>query len=67
MTISQSQAIWELCRQGLPLMADDAESRWSNWKTFEPEIHVRLSREALALIERSNWEVRRHAQAAHSV
>lgn len=64
MTISQSQAVWELCRQGLPLMADDAESHWSNWKTFEPDTHVRLSREALVLIERSNWEVSHHARTA---
>ena len=28
MTISQAQALWELCRQGLPLSADEAERCW---------------------------------------
>lgn len=59
MTISQSQAVWELCRQGLPLMADDAEILWQRGETFQPDTHLRLSREALSLIERSNWEASR--------
>lgn len=59
MTISQSQAVWELCRQGLPLMADDAEILWRNGRSFEPDTHLRLSRETLSLIEQSNWEASR--------
>ncbi len=59
MTISQSQAVWELCREGLPLLADDAERRWETGATFEPDTRVRLSREARGLIERSNWEASR--------
>jgi len=60
MTVSQSQALWELCRQGFPLIADEAAERWEKGETFEPELRVRTSRRIEHLIECSNQEVRAH-------
>jgi hypothetical protein len=57
MTTSQSQAVWELCRQGLPLTADEAAERWEKGETYEPELPARMTRVIEHLIERSNWEI----------
>jgi hypothetical protein len=56
MTTSQSQAIWELCRQGLPLSADDAERCWEQGDTYELDYHVKVPRLVNALIDECNRE-----------
>jgi hypothetical protein len=63
MTISQTQAIWELCRQGFPLTADEAADRWERGEVYEPELQVRVNREIAQLIDRCNWEIRREPTA----
>jgi len=63
MTISQTHALWELCRQGLPLSADEAERCWEQGQTYQLREPVRLPREVEGLIEQCNWEVRVAAQA----
>ncbi len=57
MTISQSQALWELCRQGFPLTADEAEACWEEGKTFLPDWGAKVSRSLEQLIDRCNEEV----------
>ena len=57
MTISQAQALWELCRQGLPLSADEAELCWEQGQTYQLREPVKLPREVECLIEQCNWEV----------
>jgi hypothetical protein len=57
MTASQSQAIWELCRQGFPLSADEAADRWEKGEPYEPDSRVRVTREISRLIECANREV----------
>ncbi len=66
MTTNQSLAIWELCRQGLPLAADEAAEHWTQGLLFEPPSGVRISRALEAIIEQCNWEVSQleEAQAA---
>ena len=53
----QSQALWELCRQGYPASADEAETRWYAGKVYHPDERVCLSRVLRVLIERCNDEV----------
>ncbi|MEA3278121.1 MAG: hypothetical protein U9Q81_23110 [Pseudomonadota bacterium] len=62
MTISQSQAVWELCRQGFPLNADDAAEHWERGETYEPDWQVKVSREIENLIETCNWEIKGDAE-----
>ena len=57
MTISQAQALWELCRQGLPLSADEAERCWEQGQTYQLREPVKLPWEVAGLIEQGNWEV----------
>jgi hypothetical protein len=57
MTISQAHAIWELCRQGLPLSADEAELCWEQGKAYRLDEPVKLPREVESLIDQCNWEV----------
>lgn len=66
MTTNQSIALWELCRQGLPLAADEAAEQWGQGMLFELPSGVRISRSLEALIEQCNWEVAQaeEAQAA---
>jgi hypothetical protein len=64
MTTNQSLALWELCRQGLPLAADDAAEQWGQGQQYELAPGVRVSRGLEALIEQCNWEVGQVAQAA---
>jgi hypothetical protein len=58
MTISQSHAIWELCRQGFPLNAEEAAERWESGETYEPDSRLHVSREIVQLIDLCNWEIR---------
>lgn len=64
MTINQSQAVWELCRQGFPLTADEAAERWEKGQTYEPNREIRVPREIGHLIDLCNWEVRAGLRAA---
>jgi len=57
MTITQSHALWELCRQGLPLSADDAERAWREGRIYRLTDPVKLPREVEELIEQCNWEI----------
>jgi hypothetical protein len=59
MTTNQSQALWELCRQGLPLEADEAARMWTHGQHFELADGIRLTRYLVALIRQCNWEVER--------
>lgn len=59
MTSTQSQAVWELCRQGLPLIADDAAQLWDQGRPFEFETPVRLNRTLQALIDQCNRQADR--------
>ena len=61
MTFTQTQAVWELCRQGLPLLADEAADCWERGVQFKLQSQVRIARAVEALIEQCNWEtMRRH-------
>lgn len=64
MTMSQSQAVWELCRQGFPLTADDAAERWEKGEIYMPDRHLRMTREIKHLIDRCNWEIDGRTQTA---
>jgi hypothetical protein len=57
MTINQASAIWGLCRQGLPLSADEAELCWWEGRTYCLAEPVKLPREVEALIAQCNWEL----------
>ena len=63
MTISQAQALWELCRQGLPLSADEAERCWEQGQTYQLREPIKLPWEVAGLIEQCNWEVSVTARA----
>jgi len=52
----QSQAVWELCRQGYPMSADEAEARWNEGHRYYPDPHMQISRSLLALIDQCNFE-----------
>jgi len=54
MTMSQSQAVWELCRQGFPLTADEAAERWEKGETYMPDRRLRVTREIKRLSKRSD-------------
>ena len=64
MTMRQSQAIWELCRQGFPLEADEAAERWEHGEAFELETGVRVPRTVENLVDQCNWEVGGHRETA---
>lgn len=64
MTTNQEQAIWELCRQGLPLAADEAAERWTLGQTYQLQHRVRLAASIRELIDLCNWEVNRTGRAA---
>ena len=63
MTTNQSQALWELCRQGFPLSADEAERRWSRGQPYHLDFYVKIPASINALIERCNWEIKTAAPA----
>jgi hypothetical protein len=58
MTSTQSQAVWELCRQGLPLAADEAEQCWRRGEAYHLNFRLKMPRSINALIERCNWETK---------
>jgi hypothetical protein len=64
MTTNQLAAVWELCRQGLPLLADEAAQCWNQGRPFRVQLGVRVGRAIELLIEQCNWEVERHVEAA---
>ncbi len=64
MTISQLHAVWELCRQGFPLTADEAAARWERGEPYEPERQLHVTREIEQLIDRCNWETGARVKAA---
>jgi len=53
----QLQALWELCRQGYPISADEAELRWRSGEVYRPDPQMRVPRALQALIELCNHEV----------
>lgn len=57
MTSNQDQAIWELSRQGLHRLAEEAEAAWKRGQRFLPNSQTRIAREIDKLIEMCNWEV----------
>jgi hypothetical protein len=57
MITHQAQAVWELCRQGYPISADEAETRWSCGDVYNPDTEMRVSRTLRLLIEQCNHEV----------
>jgi hypothetical protein len=63
MTTCQSQALWELCRQGFPLSADEAERRWSRGEAYHLDFYVKIPRSINTLIEQCNWEIKTAAPA----
>ncbi|MGB5831273.1 MAG: hypothetical protein WBG92_04690 [Thiohalocapsa sp.] len=62
MTPNQRKAVWELCRQGLHGVADQAERSWTEGELFEPDQQTPLAREIAQLIRLCNWEI--HPEAA---
>jgi hypothetical protein len=63
MTNSQATAIWELCRQGFPLSADEAEESWERGQPFRPDWRIQLSRALRKLIDDCNRQVDGHWEA----
>jgi hypothetical protein len=64
MSTQRSLAFWELCRQGLPLLADAADDCWERGKRFELRGDIAVTRSLKLLIERCNWEIERTTRAA---
>ncbi len=56
MTHTQARAHWELCRQGLPLCADEAEALWRRGHRYDLQRLPRISRSLRHLIEHCNRE-----------
>lgn len=63
MSPKQSLALWELCRQGLPLLAETAKERWEEGKHFDLTHDFGLARSVKALIDECNWEIDRSIEA----
>ncbi|NCA70422.1 MAG: hypothetical protein EOM91_09980 [Sphingobacteriia bacterium] len=59
MTAKQSLALWELCRQGLPQLADAALDCWNRGRRFDLGQDINVARSLKALIDQCNWEVER--------
>lgn len=58
MSTKQSQAIWELCRQGFQITADRASRSWDRGEPFDPGgLEPRIGRSLEDLIEQCNWEL----------
>ncbi|HYN76736.1 MAG TPA: hypothetical protein VES73_02965 [Lamprocystis sp. (in: g-proteobacteria)] len=64
MTNTQSSALWEICRQGLPLLADEAAERWNKGLDFQVQRELHLARALEALINQCNWEVKQTGHTA---
>jgi hypothetical protein len=63
MTTSQAQALWELCRQGLPLSAAEAEHCWEQGQIYKLREPVKLPPKVEGLIDLCNWELSVTTQA----
>jgi hypothetical protein len=57
MTTNQRKAIWELCRQGLHEVADQAERAWADGQPLQLSGRTPLAREIAQLIRTCNWEL----------
>lgn len=57
MTTHQEQAIWELCRQGYPSLADEAEEKWIDGRPCYLDSRIKVSRILGALIDQANYEL----------
>jgi hypothetical protein len=64
MTPNQNRAVWELCRQGLHGIAEQAEMAWGHGEHLDVDQRAPLAREISHLIKICNWEAR--AQEARS-
>jgi hypothetical protein len=61
MTPNQRKAVWELCRQGLHTVADQAERSWTEGMPYQPKQDIPLAREIAQLIRLCNWELNTEA------
>ena len=64
MTNTQTSALWEICRQGLPQLADEAAACWNKGLDFQLQPELHLARAVEALIDQCNWEVRQTEHTA---
>lgn len=62
MSIAHEQAIWELCRQGYPICADEAERCWLHGKPYRPNVQMKPTRTLQTLIDQCNWEIARQRE-----
>ena len=65
MSITQAQAVWELCRQGLPLSADEAERCWAHGDSYHLDQRVKVPRGLVHMIERGNREASMEGRGNH--
>jgi hypothetical protein len=64
MSIKQQQAVWELCRQGYQVSANQAARCWSQGERFEVERELVIARSLENLIDQCNWEVEQELEQA---
>jgi predicted Fe-S protein YdhL (DUF1289 family) len=57
MTPNQRKAIWELCRQGLHEVADQAERAWTDGRALQLNSRTPVAREVAQLVRICNWEL----------
>jgi hypothetical protein len=57
MRTNQMRAAWELCRQGYPTLADEAEDRWRAGQPYQLDSHTQAPRALWLLIDQCNYEV----------
>ncbi|MBK1725085.1 hypothetical protein [Thiocystis violacea] len=62
MSTKQLQAVWELCRQGFQVTADEAAQSWRNGERFDLSDRCQLGRSIQSLIDQCNWEVEKQAK-----
>lgn len=58
MTPNQRKALWELCRQGLHEVADQAERAWADGQPLQLSGRTPLAREIAQLLRMCNWELK---------
>jgi hypothetical protein len=68
MSTKQTQALWELCRQGFQFIAEDAARCWRSGQRFQVDDCERknFARSLINLIEQCNWEIERVASSQFS-
>jgi len=54
MTMTQAQAVWALCREGLQQCADEAEANWLRGQPYDLDEQVPTTKVVRDLIRRSN-------------